>query len=256
MRDFTLSTYKLLLDKLHQAGYNTYPLEMICRNVPGEAYVVLRHDVDRNHQNALKIARLEKAAGVVSTYYFRINKKVFIPEIIREISEMGHEVGYHYEDLTSMKGDVKKAEASFKRNIEKFRELVHVSTVSMHGKPLSKFDNKKLTEVLDLKGLNILCEPYSVVNRMGLVYLTDVGRKWNNRTTNFRDKAEGQDGYDLRSTFDVIEALGNKLSGKNLMLNIHPERWNEEMVPWMRNAVWQKIKNAGKYILINLRSDG
>ena len=256
MRDFTLSTYRLLLDELLEAGYRTFPLEEVCRSIPEGPFVVLRHDVDRNPQNALKMAKLEKEAGVVSTYYFRMNKKVFIPDIIREISELGHEVGYHFEDLTSMNGDAVKAVDSFKRNIEKFRELVPVSTVSMHGKPLSRFDNRELIKMIDLKELDILCEPYSVVNRLNMVYLTDVGRKWNNRSTNFRDIAEGHDRYDLRTTFDVIAALGNELSGKNMMLNIHPERWNEDIMPWLANAVWQKIKNAGKYVLINLRSDG
>jgi len=256
MRDFTLSTYRLLLDELLEAGCRTFPLVEVCRSTPEGPFVVLRHDVDRNPQNALKMAKLEKEAGVVSTYYFRMNKKVFIPDIIREIPELGHEVGYHFEDLTSMKGDAVKAVDSFKRNVEKLRELVPVSTVSMHGKPLSRFDNRELIKMIDLKELDILCEPYSVVNRLNMVYLTDVGRKWNNSSTNFRDKAEGQAGYDLRTTFDVIAALGNELSGKNMMLNIHPERWNEDIMPWLANAVWQKIKNAGKYILINLRSDG
>ena len=253
MRDFTLSTYGKLLSGLKRSGYEFLTLDEACRGgYPGK-YVVLRHDVDRKPENALRMAVFEKEHGVVATYFFRIKKSVFDEGVIRRIFEMGHEAGYHYEDLTTHNGNREEAVKSFIRNVERLRKIVPVTTVSMHGKPLSGIDNRELLQRIDLKELGILCEPYSFVEKNKLVYLTDVGRTWNNGAVNLRDKVAGQGDMHLKTTFDVIRALSDDLSGKNLMLNIHPERWEERLMPWLRNAVWQRIKNTGKYILINFR---
>ncbi len=253
MRDFTLETYRLLLAKLQETNRRFYTLEDICKEKPQGSFVVLRHDVDRKPLNALRIAKLENEKKIRSTYYFRITKKVFDPELIREVSQLGHEVGYHFEDLSSLHGNIDDAVRSFKKNIDTFRQIVPVSTVSMHGKPLSRFDNMELIKKIDLAELGILCEPYSIVERLNLTYLTDVGRKWNNSSVNLRDRVSSFAHPGLKTTFDVIDALDDKLSGENLMLNIHPERWEDKALPRIRNAVWQKMKNAGKYLLIKIR---
>ena len=253
MRDFTLTTYEKLLAGLKNAGFKFCTLGDICRGEQEGRFVVLRHDVDRRPQNALRMAILENEAGISSTYYFRVKKEVFIPEIIKKISDLGHEIGYHFEDLTSRHGDVDEAVSSFRNNIEMFRKIVPVHTVSMHGRPLSKFDNRELLKSIDLAELGILCEPYSIVEKLKMAYLTDVGRKWNNSALNLRDKVRGQKELNLRTTFDIIEVLESGMADKKLMINIHPERWDEELLPWIVNAVWQKMKNGLKYVLIRMR---
>jgi len=55
--------------------------------------------VDRKPGNALKMARLEDEMGIRATYFFRTIPHTFKPEIIKEVSGMGHEIGYHYEDM-------------------------------------------------------------------------------------------------------------------------------------------------------------
>ncbi len=253
MRDFTLDTYKLLIGKLKNSVFEFYTLTHVCKNKPEGSYVVFRHDVDRKPENALRMAKLEHEAGIVATYYFRIKNRVFDRECIREISDMGHEVGYHFEDLSSLHGNMDEAVKSFRDHVEEFRKIVPVHTVSMHGSPLSRYDNGELIRKIDLEELGIVCEPYSVVEDLNLIYLTDVGRKWNNSNINLRDKVNSKIDKKYRSTFDIIDALQKELNGKKLMLNIHPERWEEDLVPWLRNAVWQKMKNSGKYVLIRMR---
>jgi hypothetical protein len=41
------------------------------------------------------MAKLEAALGIKATYYFRTIPKTFKPEIIKEIVDIGHELGYH-----------------------------------------------------------------------------------------------------------------------------------------------------------------
>ena len=105
MKDFTLSIYSGLLKALLQAGYHFVTFEEWCTTRETMKTVILRHDVDRKPKRALRMARIESDVGVRSTYYFRSTKEAFIPEIMKEIEKMGHEVGYHYEVLVKSKGD-------------------------------------------------------------------------------------------------------------------------------------------------------
>ena len=57
--------------------------------------VVLRHDIDRRPENALRMAELEHESGIQSTYYFRV-PYTFKPDIIGKIHDLGHEIGHHY----------------------------------------------------------------------------------------------------------------------------------------------------------------
>lgn len=61
--------------------------------------MVLRHDVDELAVNALAMARLEHDMGIAASYYFRIVKQSNNPAVIHQIVQLGHEIGYHYEDL-------------------------------------------------------------------------------------------------------------------------------------------------------------
>ncbi len=252
MRDFTLNIYKELLSTLLNSGFEFYVLEDLCGGEVEEPFVVLRHDVDRNPQNSLRMAEVENSMGIRATYYFRTVSKVFDPKVIKKISLLGHEVGYHYEDLSTLHGDVEEAIKSFKRNVEKLRELVPVNTVSMHGKPLSKYDNRELIPLLNFPELGILCEPYTIVEKLDLIYLTDTGRSWNNRLVNVRDLVSATLDIKIKSTRQLINAVENELSDKNMMINVHPERWEDAVLPWGWNLIWQRFKNSVKYTLIKV----
>jgi len=51
--------------------------------------------------------------------------------IIREIRDMGHEIGYHYDDLSFCKGDHEKAIRRFEKNLATLREIAPVKTICM-----------------------------------------------------------------------------------------------------------------------------
>jgi len=63
------------------------------------ALCILRHDVDREPGNSLATAKIESELGIKSTYYFRIVPESFDEKIIKKIAGLGHEIGYHYEEL-------------------------------------------------------------------------------------------------------------------------------------------------------------
>ena len=47
--------------------------------------IIIRHDIDRKPERALKMAEIENDLGVKSTYYFRMKKGVFEPDMIKKI---------------------------------------------------------------------------------------------------------------------------------------------------------------------------
>ena len=101
MQDFTLITYRKLLYNLYANGYSFQTLHDYTQQTEAK-FVILRHDVDRFPKNALLIAKIEKEASIKASYYFRIVKESYDENIIRQIANMGHEIGYHYENLSEM----------------------------------------------------------------------------------------------------------------------------------------------------------
>lgn len=269
MRDFTFDIYRLLLESLIKKGYNFLSFKDYIEKLDFisesnfKHYCILRHDVDRNPLNSLLIARLEKEFGIVGSYYFRIVPGSFNESIIKEISNIGHEIGYHYEemDLVSKsesskikdknKEDINlrvdRAYELFGKNLEKMRKVTDVKTICMHGSPLSKYDNKIIWSKYNYKDLNIVGEPYFDIDWNEFGYLTDTGRKWNGRESSVRDKVDSRFKFDFKSTRDIIanvDELPNKL-----MITLHPQRWNNNSIPWLTEYVSQNLKNIIKKYL-------
>ncbi|MBN1472253.1 MAG: hypothetical protein JW925_10770 [Syntrophaceae bacterium] len=246
--------------------------------------IILRHDVDRSPGRAMQLAELENQAGVRGTYYFRIKEAMFPEDEIKKTAAMGHEIGYHYEDLDVARGDVEKALASFKRNLESLRKIVPVRTICMHGSPMSRFDNRKLWRDHDYRSYGIIGEPYFDIDYNEVMYLTDTGRRWDGDRVSIRDKVRGErlevrgqktevrsqesesgkkfsdeknneiiKRPKLHSTQDIINALRNGELPDQIMLTIHPQRWTDDWGPWVWELMSQKVKNVVKYLIVKSR---
>ena len=75
-------------------------------------FVILRHDIDLLPQNALAFARIQHEMGISGSYYFRAVPESWDEKIIKEIHSMGHEVGYHYEDMDDVNSEKFKVETA------------------------------------------------------------------------------------------------------------------------------------------------
>ena len=101
--DFTLNAYKELLRSFKTGNYTLLTfLDHLSSDCVRS--VILRHDVDRLPENALRMAQIEAELGVKASYYFRMAPESFDRDIIKKIAEMGHEIGYHYENLSAVAG--------------------------------------------------------------------------------------------------------------------------------------------------------
>lgn len=239
--DFTLAKYTELLKALKCYGFD---------------YLCLRHDVDLNPSNSLRTALIEAESGMYGIYYFRAVPESWDEAIIRQIADLGHEIGYHYESLTTCNGDIDAAYADFCKNLETLRQIVPVKSICMHGSPRSPFDSKDIWKKYDYHTLGIENEPYLDTDFSQVFYLTDTGRRWDGYKVSVRDKIpQYQDqwtrsGLTFHSTDDIIKGLGKGIIPKRLMLTVHPQRWNPFGPAWCKELLLQNAKNIVKRALI------
>ena len=155
---------------------------------------------------------------------------------------------------------------SFKKNLDRLRRIVPVETICMHGSPLSRWDNRLLWKYYDYRDFGIEGEPYFDIDFDKVLYLTDTGRRWDGEAVSIRDKAQGAEhraqstehraqstGRRFHSTFDIIAATEENKLPDQIMLTIHPQRWNDRTIPWIKELVWQNTKNVGKRIINEFR---
>ena len=239
--DFTLTSYKKLLLALQAQGYRfltfhdylnqTRNSELETRNSsPALPLILLRHDVDLLPQNSLATAKIEHELGIKGSYYFRMVPESYDVDIIEEIAQLGHEVGYHYETMDTassrhrerpLRSDLIKGEKKidcfvaesaprndgkessnelidaayqqFCENLAAFRQIADVKTICMHGSPRSKHDNRDIWTKYSYKELGILGEPYFDIDFDNFFYLTDTGRSWDGHRVSVRDKMPQQE---------------------------------------------------------------
>ena len=144
--DFTIKQYKLLLQSLKGEKYNFQTFDNFLKD-PKNKSIVLRHDVDLLPKNSLLFAQIQNELNIIGTYYFRAVPESWDESIIKEIASLGHEIGYHYENLTTCRGDFDKGIQDFEKNLGALRNLAPVSTICMHGSPMSKYDSKDLWKI-------------------------------------------------------------------------------------------------------------
>ena len=96
--DFTIKIYTQLLKALQEQGFFFQTFEEFI-NKPKANSLVLRHDVDKLPANSLHFAQIQHKLGIKGSYYFRAVPESWDERIIKEIYNMGHEIGYHYEDI-------------------------------------------------------------------------------------------------------------------------------------------------------------
>ncbi len=236
--------------------------------------------------HSLHFAEIQNEAGVKGSYYFRMVPQSFDEDVISKIADLGHEIGYHYEDMDfasstfDVPGSKLKEEdlydvaiQSFEENLKKLRKLYPVKTICMHGSPRSPFDNKAIWKKYNYRDYGIIGEPYFDINFNEVFYLTDTGRRWDGDKVSVRDRVDssrfevrgskfgvsvkqpvtsGQQpvtsNHDLRfhSTEEIIKAAKSNRLPDKIMFTFHPQRWTDNPLPWVKELVFQNIKNQIK----------
>ncbi|WP_406657772.1 hypothetical protein V7O62_04195 [Methanolobus sp. ZRKC2] len=253
-----MSKYRELLEVIVSSSYESITVHDYLMSLADKC-IILRHDVDRAVDRNLAMARLEATYDIKSTYYFRHVKDVFLPDAIKEIASMGHEVGFHYEVMDKAKGDKEKALEIFRKELEDLRQYADVTTACMHGNPFAAWSNRDIWTNYDFRETGIIGEPYFSLDYSRVLYLTDTGRTWADRNIRVKDVLDvDQDCMnskltkDVRSTDDVISLVRSE-EFEQICILAHPNRWCDSIFGWTTEFVMQNFKNIGKAGIIQYR---
>lgn len=241
VRDYTFDDYARLLETAVEGGYTFYTLrDYLTIDDPDAPYMVIRHDVDRRVATARAMARVEADHGVESTYYFRTS--TFDPETVTGMADLGHEIGYHYEDLAKTRGDLDAAHERFAENLAQFREHADVTTICPHGSPLSPHHNLDMWNgEHDPAEYHLLGEAYLSMDTNSSdperpSYFSDTGRVW------------GADvpGFGRIATTDDLAAGIEAGACDRAYLLAHPGRWSRSRAEFARCVAWDLAAEVGK----------
>jgi hypothetical protein len=246
--DFTVKKYKELLNSLLNQNYTFQTFNEFLQN-PEDRAIVLRHDVDLLPLNSLRFAKIQAENNLKGVYYFRAVPESWDEAIIKEIASLGHEIGYHYENLTTCNGDIHNGIKDFENNLIALRKLAPVYTICMHGSPMSKYDSKELWKHYDYKDYEIIGEPYFDVDFNMVFYLTDTGRRWDGHNVSVRDRVSTNFKHSFHSTQEIIESAHKDELPDKIMFTFHPQRWNHNFYLWSKEFVFQNIKNIIKKVV-------
>ncbi len=259
MADFTHKQYQDLLKALIEQKYSFQTLADYM-DKPKPRTVILRHDVDKRPGNSLCMAQLESDLGLSGVYYFRARPQSWDEQIIIKIRDLGHEIGYHYENMWTCKGKPEAAIKDFERNLKKLRKLADVSTITMHGSPTSKYAPLDLWNTYDYRVYDIICEPYKDLDFSRILYLSDTGRRWDGEKVSIRDRVPNplkdelsKNGHTLHSSRQLIRTISSGLFPDTIMFNLHPQRWHNNALHWFSELLMQNAKNVVKRMIVRKR---
>jgi hypothetical protein len=255
-RDWTIEKYEEFCTTVKDSGRIVLPVVDYLTHPPEARKLVLRHDVDISARKTLRMAEIEARFGLRSSYYYRKVKKTFSPEVLREVARLGHEVGYHYEALDKAKGDIQRAKEVFERELAEFRTIVDVKTVSMHGNPLTRWDNRDFWQHYGFSDFDLVGECYLSFDADKIIYLSDTGRTWEEGKHNIKDFLPGGNNLKhpiLRSTDDLCIFL--KESPHDVYLLMHPERWSVGFKDYVIQATRDRLACLVKDLLAKLKKE-
>jgi hypothetical protein len=227
--------------------YNCIRVDEIPNQPLDGSWLSIKHDVETNVKKALKIAKIEKKHNIRATYF--IQSYLFLDniEILQSISDLGHEVSYHYDVLDSNNGDMNAAIEEFSDTVSKFQKHgFKVDTVCPHGNPLMQRDgwssNKDFFRSKDVVNLypnifDVVVQAEKVI-KSEFIYISDAGYEWklignidNNDIVNNGDVKIG-------SIDDMIELVDLH---KKVVISSHPHRWSESYLLASLHLIFFKI---------------
>jgi len=68
-----------------------------------------------------------------------------------------------------------------------------------------------------------------------------------------RDRVDSGFDIPIRNTNHLIGMIKAGSLPDKIMINVHPQRWHDSPLPWVKELVWQNVKNVVKKIIIKFR---
>lgn len=96
----SITEYDSIIQLAKRNDYRFYTLQGFLNATIGadDAFIILRHDIDTDPGAALLFAGVEQQHQVPASYFFR--RKTWDSKVMSILHRRGHEVGYHFEELS------------------------------------------------------------------------------------------------------------------------------------------------------------
>lgn len=173
--EFTYAAYRNLIDLLKVNGYSFTDYESYKAH---DKCVIMRHDIDTLPEKALMLAKLEAEEGISSTYFALISSQFYnivakrTKEILLQISDLGHKIGLHFDELNYVKYDREGVELNINNEVKIMEQLLSmkINSVSMHRPSQQILDaDYNLTPVINSYGKTFFKD---------FKYVSDSRRRW------------------------------------------------------------------------------
>jgi hypothetical protein len=258
---FTFAKWKQFCAFVKESGTQTLRADQFLGSNIKSPFIILKHDVETNPQNALEIARIEHSFGLCGTYYvqgYLLDESVNIP-IFKEIQTLGHEVSYHYDVMDSNQGDIERAKIEFDKYIKLFQSQgFKIQTVCQHGNPVIKRsgytsnrdffrrsgNSPKYDAILD-----IVVNFKSELN-LDYTYISDAGLQWNiigDPETD--DQNATPDQTKIAGIVSLQEMIAN---GDSLVISMHPHRWQRSYLKLLLKTILFKVLKKIAWIVLKI----
>jgi len=219
--NFSFKHYKEILSLLRKNDYTIYSCEsFISKKRHKKPFIILRHDVEYFPSKALEFALLEYKRRIKSSYFFRVHAKEYnlynykIYKLLHEISNLGHEIGLHTENLDFSFISGEKAEEVIKKE-KLFLELLlesRIVGISPH-RDFTSINNLDFWKKYQPSNFGFEYQAYEKRFFDGIVYASDSLGKWKIYTN-------------INSAPQKISCLCSIVKEKqNIYALIHPRTW-------------------------------
>jgi len=140
--------------------------------------ILLRHDIDFSLDYALRLAKIEKKNDFLSTYFILLHSPYYNAlspknsKIIAKISDMGHEIGLHY-DTTLMPKNKEKIISQLKSEADLLFNITgkKIKSVAQHNTSITN----SITEFIPK---SLFIDPMSKEILKNMLYLSDSVQNW------------------------------------------------------------------------------
>lgn len=196
---FSLQKYEETLIKALESNYKFIQIRQVNDGINDDT-IILRHDIEYSVERAYRMAKLEHKIGVCSSYFVLVHSifyNPFTPENTRmlvEMSEMGHEIGLHYETYFFEDRGLDPAEGVLEDALylEKMMGF-KIESISQHRPARSTVVEKLGEHYIDAYRKDLIYD---------LFYISDSGCKWRNQS--------------------LFDSLGEN---KRIHALLHPDYW-------------------------------
>ena len=145
--DFSYDEYRVLLERVRRGRANLCFADFH-EPVTEQRFFLLRHDVDFTPASALELAAIEAEMNIRATYYFLLSGRFYnllsgrFVSAPRQIADLGHEVGLHYDLQTLETVDGQSPQELLHQQADILSRLSGrpIRSIAMHNPSLSGAD--------------------------------------------------------------------------------------------------------------------